>query len=313
MPDKPKRASEYKNEQVEIVRATCLYVATKLDDMMDDLVIVGGLVPSLIVDQSALPEDVDAHVGTMDLDVGLKLALLDEGRYRKLTLRLRDAGFVMDTNDAGNATRQRWAITGAGTATVDFLIQPSLAGDKGGKLRNLEPDFAAIIVPGLRCAFQDRQRVTLDGRTIFNEKATRDVWACGAGAYVVLKALAFDSRGENKDAYDLYYVVRNFGSGINDVAARLLPLLGDPDVQTALSILRRDFLDPEMVGPSRVAAFLSGGRDDELQADVAGFVSQLLDRIGKAGLVTLAATLAAQGEQHPPPLVSRVPAPAARS
>jgi hypothetical protein len=48
MADKPKRASEYKSEQGELVRATCLYVATKLGDMMDDLVIVGGLVPSLI-------------------------------------------------------------------------------------------------------------------------------------------------------------------------------------------------------------------------------------------------------------------------
>ncbi len=86
--------------------------------------------------------------------------------------------------------------------TVDFLIQPSLAGDKGGKLRDIEPDFAAIIAPGLRCAFQDRQRVTLEGRTLFNEKATREIWVCGAGAYVVLKALAFDSRGENKDAYE---------------------------------------------------------------------------------------------------------------
>jgi hypothetical protein len=92
MADKPKRASEYKSEQVELVRATCLYVATKLGDMMEDLVIVGGLVPSLIVDQTTLPQDVDAHVGTMDLDVGLQLALLDEGRYRKLTERrwLRD-------------------------------------------------------------------------------------------------------------------------------------------------------------------------------------------------------------------------------
>ena len=53
MADKPKHASEYKAEQVELVRATCLYVATKLGDLMDDLVIVGGLVPSLIVDHSA--------------------------------------------------------------------------------------------------------------------------------------------------------------------------------------------------------------------------------------------------------------------
>jgi hypothetical protein len=27
------------------VRATCLYVATKLGDLMDELVVVGGLVP----------------------------------------------------------------------------------------------------------------------------------------------------------------------------------------------------------------------------------------------------------------------------
>jgi hypothetical protein len=56
MPEKPKRASEYTSEQMELVRATCLYVATKLGDMMDDLVIVGGLVPSLIVDQATLPD-----------------------------------------------------------------------------------------------------------------------------------------------------------------------------------------------------------------------------------------------------------------
>lgn len=105
MADKPKHASEYTSEQAELVRALCLYVATKLGDMMDDLLIVGGLVPSLIIDQDHLNEDVDPHVGTMDLDVGLQVALLEEGRYRRLTERLRDAGFEMDKNDAGNPTR----------------------------------------------------------------------------------------------------------------------------------------------------------------------------------------------------------------
>lgn len=44
MADKPRRAADYKSEQVELVRATCLYVATKLGSMMDDIVVVGGLV-----------------------------------------------------------------------------------------------------------------------------------------------------------------------------------------------------------------------------------------------------------------------------
>lgn len=279
MAEKPKRASDYKSEQVELVRATCLYVATKLGDMMDDLLIVGGLVPSLLVDQEALAKDVEPHVGTMDLDVGLQLALLNEGRYRALTERLRDAGFKMDTNDAGNPTRQRWAITGSGTVTVDFLIQPSLEGDKGGKLRDIQPDFAAIIAPGLRCAFRDRTQVTLTGTTLFGEKATREVWVSDAGAYVVLKALAFDSRGENKDAYDLFYVLRNYGSGVDDVAAKLRPLLDDSEAQRALAILKRDFATLDAVGPMRVAVFVTGGRDDELQADVVTFVAQLLAKV----------------------------------
>jgi hypothetical protein len=276
MADKPKRASDYTSEQAELVRATCLYVATKLGDMMDDLLIIGGLVPSLIVDQTALPVGADAHVGTMDLDVGLQLALLEEGRYRTLTERLRDAGFAMDANAHGNQTRQRWTITRSGTVTIDFLIAPSRAGDQGGKLRNIEPDFAAIIAPGLRCAFRDRQRVVLRGRTLFGEKATREVWVCGAGAYIVLKALAFDSRGENKDAYDLFYVLRNFGRGIADVFVRLQPLLDDEDASKALDVLRRDFTDPESVGPRRVAEFITAGPDEDVQADVVGFVQELL-------------------------------------
>ena len=60
MADKPKSASEYKSEQVRLARSTCLYVATKLGDLMDELVVVGGLVPSLLIDQGALPVGVPA-------------------------------------------------------------------------------------------------------------------------------------------------------------------------------------------------------------------------------------------------------------
>ena len=39
MPEKPIRASDYPSEQVELVRSTCLYVATKLGDLMDEVVV----------------------------------------------------------------------------------------------------------------------------------------------------------------------------------------------------------------------------------------------------------------------------------
>jgi hypothetical protein len=94
--------------------------------MMDELVVVGGLVPSLIIDQSALSPGTAAHVGTMDLDVGLTLAIFDEKRYEALAERLRRAGLVPDVNDEGRLTHQRWKVKDCEKVTVDFLNHDGL-------------------------------------------------------------------------------------------------------------------------------------------------------------------------------------------
>ncbi len=51
--------------------------------------------------------------------------------------------------------------------------------------------------------------------------ATRSISVCGPGAFTVLKALAFSYRGENKDAYDLYYVLKYYGGGLIDIASSI--------------------------------------------------------------------------------------------
>ena len=283
MADKPTTAAGYRSEHVVLVRATCLYVATKLGDLMEDLVVIGGLVPSLLIDQESGTEGVEPHVGTMDLDIGLTAALLDRGRYREISERLRRAGFSQDENDEGNPTRQRWKIEASEKITVDFLIPPTSPSDRGGALRDLEVDFAAIIAPGLHLAFRDRRRLTLSGSTIAGEDATRDVWVCGPGAFVVLKALAFESRGENKDAYDLFYVAQNYGAGVEDVVEALRPLLDDEATLRAIAVLRRDFVSHNSVGPRRVAEFLTGRSDDAIQADVVGLIESFIRRLGDVG------------------------------
>lgn len=279
MPDKPITAAGYAPGQRLLVQATCLYVATKLGDLMQELVVVGGLVPSLIVDQAALPPGAEPHVGTMDLDLGLAIAVLDGHRYQELADRLRRSGFAPDVNASGNPTRQRWRIGEPIPVTVDFLIAPSSPDDRAGHLRNMEADFAAIITPGLPLAFRDRLHVPLNGTTLLGEQASRNVWVCGPAAFLVLKALAFENRGENKDAYDLFYVLRNYGTGPEAIARAFIPLREAPESRKALEILRRDFTSHDGVGARRVAAFLTGDRDDVIQADVVGVVEALLSSI----------------------------------
>jgi hypothetical protein len=282
MTDKPTTAQGYHREHLALVRATCLFIATKLGDLMDDLVVVGGLVPSLLIDQEAGVAALEPHAGTMDLDIGLTAALLDRGRYREISDRLRRSGFAQDENETGNPTRQRWKFEAQEKVTIDFLMPPISPDDRGGSLRDLEPDFAAVIAPGLHLAFRDRRRLSLSGQTIVGEDATREVWVCGPGAFVVLKALAFDLRGENKDAYDFFYVLRNYGASLEDVVESLRPLLDDEHTKKAIEILRRDFLNDNGVGPRRVAEFRTGGPDEAIQADVVGFVRDLLRRLGTA-------------------------------
>ena len=77
--------------------------------------------------------------------------------------------------------------------------------------------------------------------------------------------LAFHQRGENKNAYDLYFVIRNYGSGIDEVCECLSPLLKETETKKALEILSRDFVDPDGLGPSRVALFQYNEPNPDLQ------------------------------------------------
>jgi hypothetical protein len=280
VPDKPRHRSGYTAEETEQVKAVCLTVAVTLGAYLDDVCIVGGLVPPLLIDTTRTDDDdEELHPGTNDLDIGLALALLDDERYAEISRRLRSEGFKPDINENGNQTVQRWRL-GELKVTVDFLMPPAPAQDLAMRVQNLEPDFGALVTPGLELAFDERVNIELDGHTLTGERAHRTVPVCGPAAFVVLKALAFGDRGEPKDAYDLIYVIRHT-PGHGTVIAERLSLhaqLHTEIVARALGLLNRDFNSPEDIGPRRAAAFASTA-DAELDDDAAdahGFVDDLL-------------------------------------
>ena len=274
MTSKPSGGGGYGTEQLGFVRTTCLHMATKLGDLLDEVVVVGGLVPYLLVDQQHLPPGLDTHVGTMDLDMGLALAILNRERYRDLGDRLRVAGFEPDVNEQGNMRLQTWTVRAPHSVRVDFLIPPTDETDQGGALLHIESDLAAIITPGLELAFRDRRWKELSGHTPSGAWATRSIPVCGPGAFTILKALAFGNRAENKDAYDLFYVWR--GLGVAEVAESLAPLQPSAYIDDALSIIARDFCSHDGLGPIGAAEFITLGTDDDIQADVVGLAQELL-------------------------------------
>ena len=285
MAEKPLTRWGYDAEETRQVVASTLSIAVVLGDLLDEVCIVGGLVPTLLIDYGRETTDEGGHCGTNDLDVGLTLAVLDDERYKEIAERLREAGFGHDETDEGRAVVQRWTTENL-NVTIDFLIPPVEDEQRGGAIKHLESDFGAIVAPGLPLAFDEREFVDLDGATLAGDRATRSVPVCGPAAYVVLKALAFRRRGTRKDAYDPDYVLANWAPGIRDVAERMARHVAtDPDtVAEALAYLRDDYDTIDHVGPRSVARFLDSGDEDAAAADARGRVDDLLRACAELGV-----------------------------
>jgi len=279
MAEKNRTKDDYPKDSITLVKAGLLFVAVKLGDLLDEIVVVGGVVPSLLIDQEHAQE---AHVGTTDLDLAFALTILDDERYRELAQRFRDAGFAPAQKPDGKIIRQTWQLVGKlGRITVDFLIPRSSKADPKRLMQNLESDLAAVRTRGLELAFLDRTPIDLEGVTIEGDHAKRTVNVAGVAAMLVLKAFAFVNRGAEKDAYDLFYLVRE--TGAEQVANTVAPYVTHPDVgedvRAALENLKQDFTDPDGVGAGSVARFLGDDGNEDVRADVAGQVAAVLRRL----------------------------------
>lgn len=171
-------------------------------------------------------------------------------------------------------------------STFSFHLAPEQAATL--RVQNLEPDFGAIVTPGLELAFDERVHIELDGHTLKGERARRKIPICGAAAFVVLKALAFADRSEKKDAYDLVYVIRHTpgrGSAIAEQLQRHAER-HSAIVSRALGLLARDFNNVDNTGPRRAAEFavIEKSALDDAAADAHGFVDDLLRATADLGL-----------------------------
>jgi hypothetical protein len=130
--------------------------------------------------------------------------------------------------------------------------------------------------------------------------ATETVRVAGIVPFLVLKALAYDDRFEQKDAHDIVYVLWHYESGPTDVArefaARLARWPDEPLLPRSLDVLRWRFATDERMpgyrkdGSASYAGFWADpGQPDEFarrRREAAGVVEAFLaelDRLSRAG------------------------------
>lgn len=216
-------------------------------------VIVGGAVPWLL-----MPNVRPSHIGTLDVDLNLSPEALSAGEYATLIESLETAGYERGVDDLKPFQLRRWVRLDAGEP-IAILIDLMMPDD--AKTRKNRPP----LVDGLRVIEASGGRVALDhnvvrhieGRMPDGRNNSVDLLVASIPAFLVMKGYALIGRDKKKDAYDIYFSVRNFDGGPIALAEACKELLADESVTTGYRNIAGKFQHEDDFGPQTVKAFLA--------------------------------------------------------
>ena len=256
MPD-PKSILEYTPETTDLAERTLLEVWSSLGDYKKHLVLVGGLTPGYLVNQSKVADN-NKHCGTIDVDLGISLPVRTLKTYEGIAKALKKQGFMPGKNEKGNDQKHSFvnAINGH-NVIVDFLTV-QYQGPANSKMRALEDSLSAIQTEGLGLAFNSPLEVNIKGELFSGGIRAETVNVCRPIPFIVLKALACEKRNKRKDAYDLIYVLTNYEGGVPALASEITrEEKMENSFKNAIASLKKNFETPAHNGPVRYDMFLN--------------------------------------------------------
>jgi hypothetical protein len=113
-----------------------------------------------------------------------------------------------------------------------------------------------------------------------------EIAVCSIPALLAMKGYALNGRYKQKDAYDIYYCIRNYPEGIDALAAACRPLLEHSSGAKGYSFITEKFENANAYGPMCVKNFvreskIMGDRTlEQWQQDAFGQVDAWLRALG---------------------------------
>jgi hypothetical protein len=272
----------YTRESTDLSLRALGTVAAALGAHLAGIVVVGGMVPYLLVDQTSADEP---HAGTTDLDLALSISLISSGSYKNLPGLLRAAGFTPDSGF--------WRWRHPSGAAIDLLIKTDRTTKGGNKTKWLVPnELTALANEFVLLAERAPRDFPVRSGTDLHGGQCREVTVrvCAPAPFMALKAYALQNRAKPKDAYDLYYMLRHYGLGLRVLAEEYAAILnGGPLAERklaerGLNWLRQHYEALNSPGPAELVRFMGvqGAEADELRADAWGVGRQFVRGVESA-------------------------------
>jgi len=240
--------TDYTAEAVEAARSVMLELTRILGEYQDGIVLIGGWVPELLLSSAGHP-----HTGSLDVDLALDHQSLGEAGYKTILQLLLARGYrqgeqpftFFRTVQVGNKSIE---------VEVDFLAGEYAGTGRSRRTQNVQ-DMHPRKARGCDLAFTEPAEITLNGTLPEGGRDSVRIRVAAIAPFLVMKAMALATRLKEKDAWDIYYCIRNYPGGIERLAEEFRPLLKNRLAQEALANISEKFASPEHVGPKHVADF----------------------------------------------------------
>ena len=230
------------------------------------------------------------HVGTLDVDLGLDAEALGDGEYVTLVDALRGHGYEQ-RKELRRFQLVRQVPVEDGGAPIDVIIDFLMPRD-AEIVKNDPPlirDFAVQRADGADLAARFYQMVAISGPMPGGGTNRVEIAVCSIPALLAMKGHAIVGRYKQKDAYDIYYCIRNYPGGPEALAEACRPLLDHPSGLAGYEFIDAKFDAVGGFGPTCVRRFVEdtkvmGERTaDQWQQDAFGQADAWLQALGLRG------------------------------
>jgi hypothetical protein len=280
--NEPEIARDYHERGVRAAYAVLIEIGQALGPWREKFVIVGGAVPWLLL-RSARPQ----HIGTLDIDLDLDPDALAEGEYASLIKTLEKNDYERGQAGLKPFQLRRWVKVDGGEPVgvlVDLLMPRGARGDQ-----NEEKLIQGLRVQGAHgCDVALSHHVTrmFEGTMPDGRMNKVELLVASIPAFLVMKGYALAGRNKKKDAYDIYFSVRNYGGDPGTLAVECAKLLGNEVARKGYEHIAGKFRHLEDFGPTTVRLFLQESTGlgemtpEQVQTDAFMQVSALLRGMG---------------------------------
>ena len=239
---------DYSEDIVDAARSVQLEVIRILGEYQENIVVVGGWVPELLI-----PDAEEKHIGSSDVDLALDHRRITEAGYQTIREHLLSHGYEQGEQPF---SFQRTVIIRDREIQVDVHF---LAGEYAGTGKGHRTQKVLDIQPrkarGVDLAFEMPQKINLRGRLPDGGHDVVEIQVASIPSFLVMKGMALKGRLKEKDASDIYYCLRYYPGGAEKIIEEFRPMLEYSLVIEALGNIAEKFASPTAIGPTHVADF----------------------------------------------------------